>query len=528
MAELSPEQIAKGYVTDISGISTALDKVQEQQALREKTRLAQQEKLQEKRYQTVKDINSLFKDRYSATGSVADPIMQKLGEDRKNAVLDAYTLGKISDIDALSYASKAAQDLADKSSQISSTGKTIDEAVKSMVQQKPWLKAEILKKEAQQAAFLGKRKEDGTIEMGSEFGIPDNTVNYVDYVYNQNPGAFTDRGLRDRASREFWDNLTPTQININDKSGAFQKTNLLLPGLQEKTVGGVTTIAPSTQVINEDIVTEKKYNPKTKKTVEIKTPGKFYLEGASPTLVNTMKNIASVKDAIDEEIVSIDRWTEQNANTEDGKKLYDIWKGLPMEKKEAYAALRVYPSLGPGKSKLGEVEQTAQDKRNLQVAAMNKQTESDRERQNKYNSLRDAYNVAMYNLFDANTQKKVAPIYDQTPTTTVILPGQSAATRVKDLTALFAKGKEKEIVDSKGNIQQFVIAPDGKAYIYKYTKPGGYSFSSEPIRLKDDKNNDVPPQSFDLKDPVQLREFFGTATQPMGVTPSEVQSVLGL
>jgi hypothetical protein len=529
MAELTPEQIAKGYYTDISSVEGAIDKFEAQRLAQAKLAKEKQDKLQEKRYQTVKDLNSLFKDRYSATGTVADPIMQKLGEQQKNAVVDAFTLGKISDIDALAYASKAAQDLADKSAQISATGKTIDEAVKNMVQQKPWLKAEVLKKDAQQAAFLGKRKDDGTIEMGQEFNIPDNTVNYVDYVYNQNPGGYTDRGLRDIASRKLWDELTPAQIDIKDKNGAFQKTNLLIPGLQEKTVNGITTIAPTTAPVYEDFTVEKKYDPKTKKTIEVKTPGQFNLEGASPTLVNTMKSIASVKDAMDEEIANIDRYTKQNATTEEGKKLYDIWSNLPIEKKESYAALKLYPSLGTGKSKLGEVEQTAMDKRNLQIAALNKrnETESDKKEAAQYESLTDAYNIAMYNLFDQNAQKKLANIYDQATTTSVILPGQSAPTRVKDLTPIFARGKEKEIVDPKGNIQQFVVGPDGKAYIYKYTKPGGYSFSTEPVRLSQD-GKEVPPQVFDLSDLSQRREFFGTATQAMGLSPSRVQSIIGL
>jgi hypothetical protein len=242
-----------------------------------------------------------------------------------------------------------------------------------------------------------------------------------------------------------------------------------------------------------------------------------------------MKSIASVKDAMDEEIANIDRYTKQNATTEEGKKLYDIWSNLPMEKKESYAALKLYPSLGTGKSKLGEVEQTAMDKRNLQIAALNKRTESESDKKEaaQYESLTDAYNIAMYNLFDQNAQKKLANIYDQATTTSVILPGQFAPTRVKDLTPIFARGKEKEIVDPKGNIQQFVVGPDGKAYIYKYTKPGGYSFSTEPVRLSQD-GKEVPPQVFDLKDASQRREFFGTATQAMGLSPSRVQSIIGL
>lgn len=521
--ELSPEQIAKGYYTDISGVGTAIEKMQELQAL--KTKQAKEQ--QDKRYQVVKDLNSLFKDRYTATGTVADPIMQKLGEQQKNAVVDAFTLGKMSDVDALAYASKAAQDLADKSAQISATGKVIDEAVKNMAQQKPWIKSEVLKKEAQKAAFLTKRNDDGTLEVGENFNIPDNTVNYVDYVYNQNPGAFTDRGLRDKANSTFWNEIVPTQLNITDKNGIFRKTNLLIPGLEEKNINGISTIAPSTAPVYEDITVEKKYDPKTKKTIEIKKPGEFYLEGASPTLVNTMKNIASIKDAMDEEIYNTDQWVRQNATTEKGKKLYDIWKDLPYNKKESYVALKLYPSLGPGKSKLGEVEQTAADKRNLQLASLNKRTEADTERQNKYNSLIDAWNVLNYNRYDQKTQQQLASVYDQTPTTTVILPGQQSPTRVKDLTPLFAKGKEKDIVDSKGNIQQFVLGPDGKAYIFKYTKPGGYSFSSEPQRLTYD-NKVVAPQSFDLNNPVEAREFIGSATQSMGLTPSEVKSVLGL
>jgi len=451
MAELTPEQIAKGYYTDISSVEGAIDKFEAQRLAQAKLAKEKQDKLQEKRYQTVKDLNSLFKDRYSATGTVADPIMQKLGEQQKNAVVDAFTLGKISDIDALAYASKAAQDLADKSAQISATGKTIDEAVKNMIQQKPWLKAEVLKKDAQQAAFLGKRKDDGTIEMGQEFNVPDNTVNYVDYVYNQNPGNYTDRGLRDIASRKLWDELTPVQIDIKDKSGAFQKTNLLIPGLQEKTVGGVTTIAPTTSPVYEDFTIEKKYDPKTKKTIEVKTPGQFNLEGASPTLVNTMKSIASIKDAMDEEIANIDRYTKQNATTEEGKKLYEIWSNLPMEKKESYAALKLYPSLGTGKSKLGEVEQTAMDKRSLQIAALNKRTETESERKEaaQYESLTDAYNIAMYNFYDPKVKEKLAKIYDQATTTSIVLPGQTAATRVIDLTSYICKRKRKRNRRSK-------------------------------------------------------------------------------
>ena len=71
--ELSPEQIAKGYYTDISGVGNALDKAQEQQMLRAKLEKEKQDKL----YQGLKDVSGALDNKFTATGTSADPILSK-------------------------------------------------------------------------------------------------------------------------------------------------------------------------------------------------------------------------------------------------------------------------------------------------------------------------------------------------------------------------------------------------------------------------------------------------------------------
>ena len=107
MAELSPEQIAKGYYTDISGIGTALDKVQEQEALRAKAKQAQQDKL----YQGIKDISGVFDNKYAATGTSADPILLGKINKQKDALIQGIMSGKVSPSSAYMMASSGVADI---------------------------------------------------------------------------------------------------------------------------------------------------------------------------------------------------------------------------------------------------------------------------------------------------------------------------------------------------------------------------------------------------------------------------------
>lgn len=191
MAELTPEQIAKGYYTDISGIGTALDKVQEQEALRAKAKQAQQDKL----YQGIKDVSSVLDNKFTATGTAADPILlsqiNKMKGDLTKGIMD----GKISPSAAYMTASSRVADVNNLAGTISQYRQNVEKKITEIKKDRPELNSELLMNDVIKAGLFDPQT--------GELTTPNSNYDYVSTVLDQDrTGRYSDKNLIHKLSAE--------------------------------------------------------------------------------------------------------------------------------------------------------------------------------------------------------------------------------------------------------------------------------------------------------------------------------------
>lgn len=319
MAELTPEQIAKGYYTDISGIGTAIDKVQEQEALRAKAKQAQQDKL----YQGIKDVSSVLDNKFTATGTAADPILlsqiNKMKGDLTKGIMD----GKISPSAAYMTASSRVADVNNLAGTISQYRQNVEKKITEIKKDRPELNSELLMNDVIKAGLFDPQT--------GELTTPNSNYDYVSTVLDQDrTGRYSDKNLIYKLSAEDFIK-TPGRSYTLDLGNGLATEATVRPG--QKVVkgrqGGLDIDYDKIRVGESTQETTIMKNGKpVKKTVNV---GLF--DAAPDDLMNYFEGNRLAKRGALIEMGEMDEYA--NSNPEYGKK----WKSLNDEEKYRVAAL---------------------------------------------------------------------------------------------------------------------------------------------------------------------------------------------
>ena len=313
MAELSPEQIAKGYYTDISGIGTALDKVQEQQALRAKAQQAQQDKL----YQGIKDISGVFDNKYAATGTSADPILLGKINKKKEELIQGLMSGKVSPSSAYMMASSGVADINNLAGTISQYRQNVEKKINEIKKDRPELNTERLLNDSIKSAIYN--PETG------EIVAPNSNYDYTSTLLGQDGGRrYVDEDLLNQFNQEEWKKHQVAGTPLSLGGGLVAETKLkpgqiIVPGK-----GGSLDIDFASTPVGSEFK-EKLIMKNGKKVTEKVNVGLF--PGASEELVSYFEPRAGLKRAASYNVAKLDEQAKQNE--EFGKK----WNTLTPEEK---------------------------------------------------------------------------------------------------------------------------------------------------------------------------------------------------
>jgi|GEM_PF-2510435 hypothetical protein len=355
MAELSPEQIAKGYYTDISGIGTALDKVQEQEALRAKAKQAQQDKL----YQGIKDISGVFDNKYAATGTSADPILLGKINKQKDALIQGIMSGKVSPSSAYMMASSGVADINNLAGTISQYRQNTEKKIADLKKDHPELNSEQLLNDSIKSAIYN--PETG------EIVAPNSNYDYASTLFNQDRlGRYTDKELLNINNQKAWKDLEGTQGYM--KTGPFTYEHKMKPGqmIVPGRNGGMGVDFESLQVGQEDKENIVNKNGKAVKQ-QVKVGG---FPGASDALLYHFEGNRGLKSAAQYELAGLDEVAKNDP--EFAKK----WDNLSPEDKYRVAALRYAKSnLGAGGSYVKPADLSAEAQYNLRLQELAKRNE---------------------------------------------------------------------------------------------------------------------------------------------------------
>ena len=319
MAELTPEQIAKGYYTDISGINTALDKVQEQEALRAKAKQAQQDKL----YQGIKDISGVFDNKYAATGTSADPILLDKINKQKNDLIQGIMSGKVSPSSAYMMASSGVADINNLAGTISQYRQNVEKKINEIKKDRPELNTERLLNDSIKSAIYN--PETG------EIVAPNSNYDYTSTLLGQDGGRrYVDEDLLNQFNQEEWKKHQVAGTPLSLGGGLVAETKLrpgqvIVPGK-----GGSLDIDFASTPVGSEFK-EKLIMKNGKRVTEKVNVGLF--PGASEELVSYFEPRAGLKRAASYNVAKLDEQAKQNEDF--GKK----WNTLTPEEKYRVAVL---------------------------------------------------------------------------------------------------------------------------------------------------------------------------------------------
>lgn len=355
MAELSPEQIAKGYFTDISGVGTALEKAQEQQLLREKLAKEKQDKL----YQGIKDISGVFDNKFAATGTSADPILLAQIGKIKNGLTEGIMNGTISPSAAYMAASGKVADINNLAGTISQYRQNTEKKITELKKDHPELNSEQLLNDAIKSAIYN--PETG------EIVAPNSNYDYASTLFNQDRlGRYTDRELLNANNQKVWKDLEGTQGYM--KTGPFTYEHKLKPGqiIVPGRNGGMGIDFESLQVGQEN--KENIVNKNGKAVKQIVKVGGF--PGASDALLYHFEGNRGLKSAAQYELAGLDEVAKNDP--EFAKK----WNELTPEDKYRVAALKYAKSnLGTGGSYIKPADLSAEAQYNLKIRELAQKNE---------------------------------------------------------------------------------------------------------------------------------------------------------
>lgn len=317
--ELSPEQIAKGYYTDISGVGTALEKAQEQQALRAKAQQEQQNKL----YQGIKDISGVFDNKYAATGTSADPILLAKINKQKNDLIQGLMTGKVSPSSAYMMASSGVADINNLAGTISQYRQNVEKKINELKKDRPELNTEKLLNDSIKTAIYN--PETG------EIVAPNSNYDYTSSLLSQDNGTrYVDQDLLNQFNQEEWKKHQVASTPLSLGGGLVAETKLkpgqmIVPGKN----GSLNIDFASTPVGSE--FKEKIIKKNGKAVTEKVNVGLF--PGATDELVNYFEPRASLKRAASYQVSRLNDMAK--SDEEFGKK----WNTLSPEEKYRVAVL---------------------------------------------------------------------------------------------------------------------------------------------------------------------------------------------
>lgn len=489
MTELTPEQIAKGYYTDISGINTALDKVQEQEALRVKAKQAQQDKL----YQGIKDISGVFDNKYAATGTSADPILLGKINKQKEALIQGIMSGKVSPSSAYMMASSGVADINNLAGTISQYRLNTEKKIADLKKDHPELNSEQLLNDAIKSAIYN--PESG------EIVAPNSNYDYASTLFNQDRlGRYTDKELLSRNNQERWKALEGTQGFIS--SGPFVYENRLKPGQTPYSTGAGMGVEFRSAPVG--INYENKVYRKNGKTVTEKVNVGFKdLQGADDQLTAHFLGDRGLRSAALYKVEELNDYAKQNE--EFGKK----WNTLDENDRFKVAALDYAKSnLGTGGSFIKPADLSAQAQYQLRLREASK---GDKEKEVKYSGLLDAWNIVRGSANQA--------VEAQAPVEMLAIGSETNRTPVYDLTNMVSKGSDKNLEDGHGNpIKIYYDKENGRIILNTKRKPSEENNKDETSNLK--------TEFYKAANDREALESFGKIAQSIGVPPSNLLKLI--
>lgn len=480
--ELSPEQIAKGYYTDISGIGTAIDKVQEQEALRAKAKQAQQDKL----YQGIKDISGVFDNKYAATGTSADPILLGKINKKKEELIQGLMAGKVSPSSAYMMASSGVADINNLAGTISQYRLNTEKKINDLKKDHPELNSEQLLNDAIKSAIYN--PETG------EIVAPNANYDYASTLFNQDRlGRYTDKELLNINNQKAWKELEATQGYM--KTGPFTYEHRMRPGqiVVPGRNGGMGIDFESIQIgpeVKENIVSK---NGKAVRQ-QVKVGG---FPGASDALLNYFQGNRGLKSAAQYELAGLD---EVAKNDPEFAKKWDV---LTPEDKYRVAALKYAKSnLGTGGSYIKPADLSAEAQYNLRLRELAK---GDEKKENKISGLVDAWNIVRGTAGQA--------VEAQAPMENLAIGKDTNRTPVYDLTNMVSKGSDKNLEDGHGNpIKIYYDKLNGR--IILNTKKKADKEDTEGTGV-------LKTEFYKAANDREALESFGKISQSVGIPPSQ-------
>jgi hypothetical protein len=493
MAELTPEQIAKGYYTDISGINTALDKVQEQEALRAKAKQAQQDKL----YQGIKDISGVFDNKYAATGTSADPILLGKINKKKEELIQGLMSGKVSPSSAYMMASSGVADINNLAGTISQYRQNTEKKIADLKKDHPELNSEQLLNDSIKSAIYN--PETG------EVIAPNSNYDYASTLFNEDRlGRYTDKELLNINNQKAWKDLEGAQGYM--KTGPFTYEHKMRPGqmIVPGRGGGMEISFESTPVgfeLKENIVNK---NGKAVKQ-QVRVGG---LPGANDALISYFEGNRGLKSAAQYEMADLDEIAKSD------KEFAKKWDNLNPEDKYRVAALKYAKSnLGSGGSYVKPADLSAEAQYNLRLRELSK---GNQEKENKFSGLVDAWNIVRGSAGQA--------VEAQAPMENLAIGSETNRTPVYDLTNMVSKGTDKNLEDGHGNpIKIYYDKANGR--IILNTKKKGdenlESTSRDKSGKPDLESTSLKTQFFEAGNDREALESFGKIAQSVGIPPSQ-------
>ena len=355
--ELSPEQIAKGYLTDISGIGTAIDKAQEQEALRVKAKQAQQDKL----YQGIKDVSSALDNKFTATGTAADPILLSQINQLKGDLTQGIMNGKISPASAYMLASTKVADVNNLAGTVSQFRTNVEKKIAEIKKDRPEINQELLTNDVIKQGIFD--PQTGSII------TPNSNYDYVSTVLDQDrTGRYSDKNLIYKLSAEDFIKAPGSSYTLNLGNGLVTEATVR-PG--QKVVkgrqGGLDVDYDKIRVGESTQETTIMKNGKpVKRTVNV---GLF--DAAPDQLMNYFEGNRLAKRGALIEMGEMDEYAD--SNPEYGKK----WNTLSDQEKYRVAALNyAIKHFGTAGSKVEKPSISAQTQLAMEQARLAKSGEN--------------------------------------------------------------------------------------------------------------------------------------------------------
>jgi len=491
MAELTPEQIAKGYYTDISSVEGAIDKFEAQRLAQSKQAKEKQDKL----YQGIKDVSSVLDNKFTATGTAADPILLSQINKMKTDLTQGIVDGKISPTAAYITASGRVADVNNLAGTISQYRQNVEKKIAEIKKDRPEINSELLMNDVINAGLFDPQT--------GQVVTPNSNYDYVSTLMNQDrSGRYVDKGLLNKANQDRWKDMPGAGGFI--RQGNFTYDTKLKPGqtVMPGDQGGFKVglnFQPVGFEEKENIV-KGKGGKAVKQKVKV---GGF--PGATDDLVAAFENERGFKTAAFYEVEDLNRQAESNPEFK------AKWDKLSPEDKYRVGVYRYAEKLGEGGSYVKDANISAQTDLALRQAALAKAGDGQRKEMDKYSGLVDAFNIS---TGKANPVIKSQASQEELSVGGVRVP-------VYDFTNLVSKGLDKNLEDGHGHLMKFYYDEVGNRLIINYKNK----------KVSEDGNVEIPTSTystkeFDLNTPGKLDEAFGTIAQSAGVSASMLKKLI--